>query len=108
MRGGICGGTAGLRPVERMFESSKDATRWGVELGAVIDITHLGPKPTLDDLAAFLRPGQRSRVGSDIFRGEPTSLAGENGVEYWGWITQNMNQGLKSNWVFVAVQEVEK
>ena len=66
-------------------------------------------EPTLDDLAAFLRPGKKLNVGSDIFT-QPClkPLAGEDGVEYWGWITKNKNQGLKSDWVFVAVQEVEQ
>ena len=108
----VCG-TAGLRKVKRICHVER---RRAKELGAVIDFKDLKDldfdgEPTLDDLAAFLRPGKKKlEVGADIFKqnGSLKPLAGEDGVEYWGWITQNMNQGLKSNWVFVAVQEVEK
>ena len=107
--GYLCGGTAGMRKVKRIYKSSKNAKK----LGAVIDFKDLKDldfdgEPTLDDLAAYLRPGKEVKVGTGIFRGDLTSLAGEDGVEYWGWNTQNKNQGLKSGWVFVAVQEVEK
>ena len=59
---------------------------------------------------AFLRPGKKLAVGMNIFKQDGTlkPLAGKDGVEYWGWNVQNKNQGLKSDWVFVAVQEVEK
>ena len=100
---------AGMRPVKRLYKASKYAEK----LGPVIDFKDLKDldfdgEPTLDDLAAYLRPGKEVKVGTGIFRGDLTSLAGEDGVEYWGWITQNKNQGLKSGWVFVAVQEVEQ
>ena len=105
--GKCVGGSAGMRKVKRIYMSSKNEKK----LGAVIDFKDLKDldfdgELTLDDLAPYLRPGKKKlKVGTDIFRGEPKPLAGEDGVEYWGWITQNKNQGLMSDWVFVAVQK---
>ena len=66
-------------------------------------------EPTLDDVAKKLRPAaKRLRVGSDIFMGEPTSLADKDGIEWWGWNVQNKSPGAENKWVFVAVQKVEE
>ena len=82
------------------------------QFGAVIDMKDLGlkPEPTLDDIAAFLRPGKKLHVGKDIFKQDKSlkPLAGEDGVKWWGWIVQNKRAGAEHKWVFVAVQEVEQ
>lgn len=107
--GNLCGGTAGKRPVERIYASS----RYAEKLGAVLDMKDLDlkPEPTLDDLAAYLRPAAKKlKVGTHIFRQNERlkPLAGEDGVKYWGWNVENKRPGAKNKWVFVAVQEVEK
>ena len=105
---------AGTRPVERMFESSKDATRYGAELGAVIDIKDLDldldGKPTLRDLADYLRPGKKMKVGASIFKQDKSlkPLADKDGVKWLGWNVQNKRPGAENKWVFVAVEKVEK
>ncbi len=73
-----------------------------------MDMKDLGlkPEPTLGDVAANLRPG--GRVGYNIFRGEPTSLADKDGVKWLGWNVQNKRPGAENKWVFVAVEKVEK
>jgi hypothetical protein len=82
------------------------------EFGAVIDMKDLGlkPEPTLDDLAAFLRPGKKMRVGGNIFKEDKSlrALAGKDKVKWWGWNVQNKRPGAENEWVFVAVEEVKK
>ena len=99
----------GMRLVTRIYHASGYSA---TELGAILDMKDLDlkPEPTLDDVAAYLRPGKEIKVGTDIFKQDKSlkPRAGKDGVEYWGWFTQNKNQGLKSDWVFVAVQEVEQ
>ena len=107
--GNLCGGTAGKRPVERIYASS----RYAEKLGAVLDMKDLDlkPEPTLDDLAAYLRPGKKLKVGANIFQQDEERLrplAGEDGVKYWGWNVQNKHPGAEHKWVFVAVEEVKK
>ena len=98
----------GKRPVKRIYKSFERAKK----LGAVIDIKEFRlntKKPTLDDMAAYLRPGQILQPAHYIFQGSRIkSLAGEDGVEYWGWNVQNKHPGAENKWVFVAVQEKEE
>ena len=103
----------GTRPVERMFESSIYPSRYGAELGAVIDIKDLDldldGKPTLRDLADYLRPGKKLHVGQSIFQETRIdSLADKDGVKWLGWNVQNKRPGAENKWVFVAVEKVEK
>jgi len=94
---------AGTRPVERIYASSNYAEK----LGAVLDMKDL---KDLNDVAAYLRPGKKLKVGKDIFKQDKSlkPLAGEDGVEYWGWNVQNKHPGAENKWVFVAVQEKEE
>ena len=103
--GNLCGGTAGKRPVERIYASS----RYAEKLGAVLNMEDLGlkPEPTLGDVATYLRPGKKMKVGANIFKGEPKRLEGEDG-EWWGWNVENKSAGAENKWVFVAVRKVEE
>ena len=94
---------AGTRPAKRIYKSSFRAKK----LGAVIDIKEFRlntKKPTLNDMAAYLRPGEMSVISQDIFQGGRIKpLAGEDGVKWWGWNVQNKRPGVKKEdeWVFV-------
>ena len=111
-RGKLCGqvAIAGTRPVAFLAPIKSKMVE---KFGPIMDFKDLDlkPKPTLGDVAKKLRPAaKRMKVGSDIFKGEPTSMAGEDGVEWWGWKVENKRPGVekKEKWVFVAVQKVEK
>ena len=96
---------ADLIPVERICAS----VRYAEKLGAVLNMEDLGlkPEPTLGDVATYLRPGKKMKVGANIFKGEPKRLEGEDG-EWWGWNVENKSAGAENKWVFVAVRKVEE
>ena len=96
---------ADLIPVERIFAS----VRYAEKLGAVLNMKDLGlkPEPTLGDVATYLRPGKKMKAGTNIFKGEPKRLEGEDG-EWWGWNVENKSAGAENKWVFVAVRKVEE
>ena len=66
------------------------------------------------ELAAYLRPGKKLKVGVYIFRrnvkGNESlkSLPDKDGVKWWGWTVQNMRPGAENKWLFVAVQKDEE
>ena len=102
----VCGSLASYREVEFIAPTkSKMATKFDRVLP--FEDLNFGPKPTLSDVAAYLRPGKNNKVGYNIFEEKRLkSLADEEGVEWWGWNVQNKCPGAENKWVFVAVQKV--
>ena len=109
----VCGATEPLRQVAFLAPIRNHKSE---QFGCVIDLKDLeeldfDSEPTLGDFAAYLRPGQTLKVGMDLFRKRALKrLAGEDGVEWWGWKVENKQPGVEEEykWLFVAVQEVKE